>query len=157
MYWCICLYRRIGICLWVFVFGYLSLHLSWYWHCFFVYLKDPSINPLSYWGRRTRSFMEKLPKFQILHSTNSSSFRLEYHPSSQLGRFFKNLCWTRQIVFNLLDVFSGIALVKASMDSGIDVRICKFCWFCLKDKKRKREQTISWGLFPWFLITSELA
>ena len=71
--------------------------------------------------------MEKLPKFQILHSTNSSSFRLEYHPSSQLERFFKNLCWTRQIVFNLLDVFSGIALVKASMDSGIDVRICKFC------------------------------
>ena len=84
--------------------------------------------------------MEKLPKFQILHSTNSSSFRLEYHPSSQLERFFKNLCWTRQIVFNLLDVFSGFALVKASMDSGIDVRICKFCWFCLKDKKKKERR-----------------
>ena len=71
--------------------------------------------------------MEKLPKFQILHSTNSSSFRLEYHSSSQLERFFKNLCWTRQIVFNLQGVFTGIALVKASMVSGIDVRICKFC------------------------------
>ena len=71
--------------------------------------------------------MEKLPKFQILHSTNSSSFRLEYHPSSQLGRFFKNLCWTRQNGSNLQDVLTGIVLVRASLDSGINVRICKFC------------------------------
>ena len=70
--------------------------------------------------------MEKLPKFQILHSTNSSSFRLEYHPSSQLEDLEESLL-DEANCFNLLDVFSGIALVKDSMDSGIDVRICKFC------------------------------
>ena len=75
-------YLSLGICLYIWV-GIVIV--------FFVYLKDPSINPLSYWGRRRRSFMEKLPKFQILHSTNSSSFRLEYHPTAQLERFFKNL------------------------------------------------------------------
>ena len=128
----------------VFVFGYLSLGICLYiWVGIgIVFLCIWKIHQSTHFhtgGGEGEALWRSCLSFRfcILLIVQVSDWNTIHPPN---WRILKNLCWTRQIVFNLLDVFSGFALVKASMDSGIDVRICKFCWFCLKDKKRKREQ-----------------